>query len=118
MWSRRSSTRTRLSSSLATRSATVRPKNPEPTTMRAGLGAVTPGDDTGADPSGPDPSGTRRADETDPSPSSRMSHRSPRALLPDGLRGPEQPGDQRNAADEGGERSHQRADRRRGDHLE
>src|SRR5690606_17076728 len=35
MWCLRSSTRTRLSSWLATRSATVRPKKPEPTTTRS-----------------------------------------------------------------------------------
>src|ERR1051326_3355626 len=37
MWSRRSSTSTRRSSRLATRSATVRPKKPEPTTTRSGV---------------------------------------------------------------------------------
>src|SRR5918998_2183066 len=41
MWSRRSSTRTRRSSWLATRSATVRPKNPEPTTIKSGWGLLT-----------------------------------------------------------------------------
>src|SRR5919107_102652 len=35
MWGRRSSTRTFLSSWVATRSAIVRPKNPEPTTNRS-----------------------------------------------------------------------------------
>src|SRR5215207_6237681 len=35
MWGRRSMTRTRLFSCVATRSAIVRPKNPEPTTRRS-----------------------------------------------------------------------------------
>src|SRR3954452_7292795 len=67
MWSRRSSTRTRLSSSLATRSATVRPKNPEPTTMRSGLASVTPCDCTVAAPSSPDRNGRAARTETKPS---------------------------------------------------
>src|SRR5436190_18700623 len=40
MWRRRSSTRTLSPSSLAHRSAMVRPKNPEPTTTRSGLDKV------------------------------------------------------------------------------
>src|SRR4051794_28428047 len=51
MWERRSMTSTRLSSSVATRSATVRPKKPEPTTTRSGLPVVTAGDCTDASPS-------------------------------------------------------------------
>src|SRR4051812_39430139 len=74
MWSRRSSTRTRLSSSLATRSATVRPKNPEPTTMRSGLGAVTPSDCTVADPPPQDLVWPGRGSETKQSPPPRVSH--------------------------------------------
>src|SRR4051794_9149078 len=58
MWSRRSMTRTRLSSWLATRSAMVSPKKPEPTTTRSGVVAVTPGDDTCAAVAEPDPLGT------------------------------------------------------------
>src|SRR3954447_24175759 len=40
MWRRRSMTRTSRPSSLAHRSAMVRPKNPEPTTTRSGLDKV------------------------------------------------------------------------------
>src|SRR4051812_15671604 len=46
MWLRRSMTRTRLPSWVVTRSATVRPKKPEPTTTRSGLAEVTPRDST------------------------------------------------------------------------
>src|SRR3954467_2181516 len=110
MWSRRSSTRTRLSSSLATRSATVRPKNPEPTTMSTGLAEITPRGDTAAPPSAPDLDGTRRAVETDPSPSSRESQQSPRDSARGGRRGAHQRGDRRDADGERGERAGQRAD--------
>src|SRR3954468_19789463 len=53
IWSRGSITSPRCPSWLATRSATVRPKNPEPTTTRSGRAAVTPSDDTVVAPPGP-----------------------------------------------------------------
>src|SRR3954451_21478642 len=56
MWSRRSITRTFLSSWVATRSATVSPKNPEPTMTMSGRASVTEPDVTrlrGRRPSGP-----------------------------------------------------------------
>src|SRR4051794_25399445 len=69
MWSRRSRTSTFLSSWLATRSATVRPKNPEPTTTRSGRASVTPGDCTVGGPAPQVPAGMVGGVETKPSPS-------------------------------------------------
>src|SRR5215207_6066293 len=57
MWSRRSMTSTRLSSWVATCSAIVSPKKPEPTTTRSGVVAVTPRDDTCVVPPPSDPLG-------------------------------------------------------------
>src|ERR671921_420949 len=68
MWWRRSSTSTRLSSWLATRSATVRPKKPEPTTTRSGRAEVTPRDCTGAAPPAPARAGVSGAFRDGPVP--------------------------------------------------
>src|SRR5687767_5173373 len=79
MWSRRSMTRTRLSSWVATRSATVRPKKPEPTMTRSGLAEVTPHDSTGAAGRYPAAETDEAGGTTDPR---RRRGRPPRRPLP------------------------------------